>query len=58
MSLGEHVDMGMRDALAVELPSLLGECSVAEATFAHQRAKGFSERIRALGSHRPSGALF
>jgi len=50
--VGKHVDVGVGDALAVELARRLGQAAVGERTLVHQRSQRLSEGFRAWAGHR------
>jgi hypothetical protein len=50
--VGQHVDVGVRDSLAVQLARCLGQAAEGERAFVHQGAERFSEWFCAGSGHR------
>jgi hypothetical protein len=50
--IGEHVDVGVGDSLAVEPARRLGQPAVGQRTLIHQHSQGLSEGFRARAGHR------
>ncbi len=57
MTLGEHVDVGMRHPLAVDLPGSLRKAPVAEGMLLHEETQGLAEGPVALRNHLPVRCL-
>jgi hypothetical protein len=51
VAVGEHVDVSVGHAFAIEPPRGIRETSIAQATLCHQYPKGISERLVAQSLH-------